>query len=71
MAVDRARVAEVVGLPVRDQGAGVSVSAPVFGQIARGTTLTSATGTSNWFIPGTFPNLFRPFSLNWSVTDAG
>ena len=56
---------------VRDQGAGVNISAPVFGQISRGDTLTSARGTSNWFLPGTFPNLFRPYSLSWSVTDAG
>jgi hypothetical protein len=56
---------------VRDQGAGVNISAPVFGQISRGDTLTSARSTSNWFIPGTFPNLFRPYSLSWSVTDAG
>jgi hypothetical protein len=56
---------------VRDQGAGVNVAAPVFGQISRGDTLTSAQGTANWFLPGTFPNLFRPYSLSWSVIDAG
>jgi hypothetical protein len=58
-------------ISVRDQGAGVNVAAPVFGQIARGDTLTSARGTANWFVIGQFPNLIRPFSLSWSVTDGG
>jgi hypothetical protein len=56
---------------VRDQSAGVNVSTPVFGQISGGTTLTSARGTANWFLLGTFPNLLRPYSLSWSVVDAG
>ena len=55
---------------VRDQGASVNVTAPVFGRIARGDTATTAEGTANWFVLGTFPNLFRPYTLNWSVTDA-
>jgi hypothetical protein len=58
-------------ISVRDQGAGVNVSTPVFGQISRGDTLTSARGTANWFLLGTFPNLLRPYSLSWSVVDAG
>ena len=55
---------------VRDQGATVNVTAPVFGRISRGAAATTAEGTANWFVLGTFPNLFRPYTLNWSVTDA-
>jgi hypothetical protein len=56
---------------VRDQAAGVNLSTPVFGQIQRGDTLTSARGTSSWFVVGSFPNLLRPYTLSWSVVDAG
>ena len=56
---------------VRDRGAGVSVTTPVIGSITRATIDTSATTTSSWFTFGTFPNLFRPYSLKWTVTDAG
>jgi hypothetical protein len=55
---------------VRDQGAGVNVTTPVFGSIARATTPTSARGTASWFALGAFPNLLRPYTLTWSVTDA-
>jgi hypothetical protein len=58
-------------ITVRDAGADVSVAAPVFGQIAKGTTATSAKGTLGWFQLGQFPNLIRPYTLSWSVTDAG
>lgn len=56
---------------VADPSAGVSVAAPVFGSISADSTPNSAKGTSNWFLLGSFPNLIRPFSLSWSVTDAG
>ncbi len=57
-------------ISVRDQGAGVNVTTPVFGQVGRDVAASSARGTANWFTVGTFPNLFRPYSLTWSVTDA-
>jgi hypothetical protein len=56
---------------VRDQGAGVNVTTPIFGSISRAGTPTSAQGTSSWFTLGAFPNLLRPYSVSWSVTDAG
>lgn len=55
---------------VVDPAAKVNVTAPVFGQIYRGAGNGTARGTSNWFVPGTFPNLIQPFSLEWSVVDA-
>ena len=58
-------------ISVTDAGSGVATSTPVFGTISRGSTATSATTTSNWFKLGAFPNLLRPYSLNWTVTDAG
>jgi hypothetical protein len=56
---------------VRDAGAAVSVAAPVFGQVNADTAPNSAKGTLGWFQLGEFPNLIRPYSLSWSVTDAG
>lgn len=56
---------------VRDAGAGVNVSAPIFGQIGSAGVPGSARGTSSWFIPGSFPNLLRPVTISWSVVDAG
>jgi len=58
-------------ISVTDLGAGVAVTTPVFGTISRGSTSTTATATSNWFKLGAFPNLLRPYSLNWTVIDAG
>jgi hypothetical protein len=58
-------------ISVTDAGSGVATSTPVFGTISRGSTATSATTTSNWFKLGAFPNLLRPYSLTWTVTDAG
>ncbi|MFZ4518707.1 MAG: hypothetical protein ACOYOP_09980 [Microthrixaceae bacterium] len=52
-----------------DPNAGLSVSAPVFGQLQQPAGAASAGGTSNWFSFGTFPNLIRPFTLTWSVED--
>ena len=56
---------------VRDAGAGVSATTPVIGGLTRSTIDTSATTTSNWFVFGSFPNLLRPYSLKWTVVDAG
>ena len=56
---------------VVDSGAGVSVSAPVFGSVTSGGVNGQAKGSTSWFLPGTFPNLIRPFTLNWTVKDAG
>ncbi|CAB4545161.1 unannotated protein [freshwater metagenome] len=58
-------------ISVTDAGAGVATSTPVFGPIYLSSTATSATTTSNWFKLGAFPNLLRPYSLTWTVTDAG
>jgi len=57
-------------ISVTDSGAGVAQTTPVFGVISRGSTATSATATANWFKLGTFPNLIRPYSLTWTITDA-
>ena len=57
-------------ISVTDPGAGVAQTTPVFGVISRGSTATSATATANWFKLGTFPNLIRPYSLTWTITDA-
>ncbi len=54
---------------VSDPDAGVRLTAPVFGRLSSdGATVT---GTTNWFLTGSFPNLIRPYTLTWSVTDAG
>ena len=53
---------------VSDPGAGVSLQAPIFGSLSVPAT-NSVRGTSNWFAPGTFPNLIRPYSLTWVVAD--
>jgi len=56
---------------VRDAGAGLSATTPVIGGLTRSTIDTSATTTSSWFVSGAFPNLLRPYSLKWTVVDAG
>jgi hypothetical protein len=56
---------------LRDQGAGMDVSAPIFGQISPGAAPSSAQGSATWFKLGQFPNLLRPFTVNWSVAEAG
>ena len=56
---------------VRDAGAGIALSAPSFSPVSRGDTPDSARGTVSWFSIGQFPNLFRPYTLNWSVNDGG
>ena len=56
---------------VSDPGAGVKVTTPVIGGLSAGTTADSATTTSSWFVLGNFPNLIRPYTLTWSVIDAG
>jgi len=66
---------------VFDPGSGVSLQAPVFGSLsapastpelggcAPGIGSACVRGTSDWFTPGSFPNLLRPFSLTWAVAD--
>jgi PKD repeat protein len=56
---------------LRDPGAGVDVAAPIFGQVSPGAAPGSAQGTATWFKLGQFPNLLRPFTVNWSVAEAG
>jgi hypothetical protein len=55
---------------LRDSGAGMNVTAPIFGQISSDGSPNSARGSASWFQLGQFPNLLRPFTLNWSVIDA-
>ncbi len=52
-----------------DPNAGLSVTAPVFGQLQQPAGPASAGATSNWFSFGQFPNLIRPFTITWSVED--
>jgi len=54
---------------VSDPGAGVSVSTPVIGPVGAAGQPGSARGTSQWFVPGSFPNLIRPYTLSWTVVD--
>ena len=55
---------------VYDPGANVSLSAPVLGTVANDATGTNAVqSTTSWFYFGQFPNLIRPFTLNWGVDD--
>ncbi|MFN7152006.1 MAG: hypothetical protein ACK4V6_21315 [Microthrixaceae bacterium] len=56
---------------LRDDGAGMNVTAPIFGQISPGGAPSSAQGSATWFKLGQFPNLLRPFTVNWSVAEAG
>ena len=63
-----------------DPGSGVSLQAPVFGSLSAPASSpelgqcapggpSCVRGTSDWFTPGSFPNLLRPFSLTWVVAD--
>gem|GEM_PF-3771882 len=63
-----------------DPGSGVSLQAPVFGSLSAPASSpelgqcapggpSCVRGTSDWFTPGSFPNLLRPFSLTWTVAD--
>jgi hypothetical protein len=54
-----------------DAGAAVALTAPIFGSVTNDTAPNSAKGTSNWFVLGNFPNLIRPYTISWSVIDAG
>jgi hypothetical protein len=56
---------------VNDPASNVSISPPLFGAVTSDTAPNSAKGTINWFVTGTFPQLIRTYTLNWSVTDAG
>ena len=54
---------------VYDPGASVSVAAPVFGQVFGASGTNAVAGSSSWFTLGQFPDLIKPFTLNWSVDD--
>jgi hypothetical protein len=54
---------------VYDPGASVSLAAPVFGSLSSLSGTNAVGGTSSWFSFGSFPNLIRPFTLQWSVDD--
>jgi len=54
---------------VVDEPAGVVRSFPMLGQVSGSGQTVS--GAMDWFLPGQFPNLFRPYTMRWSVTDAG
>ena len=54
---------------VSDPGAGVSVSAPIFGALTRNGSTVS--GLSSWFRMSSSPTRIQPFNLSWSVTDHG
>jgi hypothetical protein len=56
---------------VNDPASSVSIAPPLFGSVSSDTAPNSAKGTINWFLTGTFPQLIRPYTLSWSVTDAG
>ena len=58
-------------IAIVDQGAGVNLSTPIFGSINRAGSDASVSSTASWFKIGAFPNLIRPYTVNWSVTDAG
>ena len=47
----------------------LSVSTPILGSIGGAGQPGSARGTSQWFVPGNFPNLIRPYTLTWTVVD--
>jgi hypothetical protein len=52
-----------------DPGAGVSVTAPIFGQLSPTAGTNAIRSQSSWFSLGSFPNLVRPFTINWSIDD--
>jgi PKD repeat protein len=56
---------------VFDPNAGVSLAAPIFGSISPAPGTNAVTGQTSWFTFGDFPNLIRPYSLRWTVDDAG
>ena len=58
-------------LTIVDRGAGINLSTPILGSINRAGSDASVTSTASWFTLGTFPNLIRPYTVNWTVTDAG
>jgi hypothetical protein len=54
---------------VSDPGASASFAAPVFGSVSNAPGTNAVGGTSSWFNLGSFPNLVKPFTLQWSVDD--
>ena len=58
-------------ITVVDQGAGLNLTTPIFGSINRAGSDSAVSSTASWFKVGAFPNLIRPYTVNWTVTDAG
>ena len=56
---------------ISDPTAGFNVTTPIFGSITGAGSATSVGGTASWFRVGAFPNLIRPYSVAWTVNDAG
>lgn len=54
---------------VADQAANTNVKTPIIGQVNSSASAGTAGSTMSWFKTGAFPNLFRPYTLTWSVTD--
>lgn len=59
-------------LSISDNAARTNLSTPIIGSVqSSGATPATAGSTMSWFTFGEFPDLFRPYTLTWSVTDAG
>ena len=52
-----------------DPMAGVSVGAPVFGTVSKGSDGKTVSGVSTWFRFGQFPDLIQTYNIAWSITD--
>lgn len=55
---------------VADQAAKTNVKTPIIGQVSSSAAAGTAGSTMSWFKIGSFPDLFRPYTLTWSVTDS-
>ena len=58
-------------ITIVDQSAGLNLTTPIFGSINRAGSDAAVSSTASWFRVGAFPNLIRPYTVNWTVTDAG
>ncbi len=56
---------------VNDPGARLSRTTPFVGQVAEDAATGRVSGRQSWFVALPFPQLLRPYTLEWSVLDAG
>lgn len=57
-------------LSVVDRASNVSVDIPLITQISEGAN-NSVHAQSQWFVFGTWPDLLKPLSVEWTVQDVG